>query len=150
RLLRRVGLSEQHLKERAVASFLRQFGDEVVLGEYLDYFVRFVPLLDRMRLPYVVQGHGIDVSASLRNFAMAHQYSAYRSARGILTRSEFHRRRLIDLGLPAEKVRVNRGGVDVRAEMPKRGPESAKRFLALARPSSDPCAARLHQFNAQD
>src|SRR4029077_1308937 len=92
----------------------------------------FVPLLDRMCLPYIVQGHGIDLSASLRKPGIAERYLSYKSARAILTRCEFHRQRLINLGLPAEKIHVNFGGVDVPAQQPKRGLGASKRFLAIA------------------
>ena len=113
--------------------FLRRHGVTLVLGEYLDQFVDFVPLLERMGLPYVVQGHGIDLSAALREPGMAERYLAYKSARAILTRSEFHRQRLIDLGLPPEQVHVNPGGVDVPAQPPQRGSDANKRFLAIGR-----------------
>jgi glycosyltransferase involved in cell wall biosynthesis len=106
---------------------------DVVLGEYLDQFLDFVPLIDRLKLPYVVQGHGIDVSAALRIPGMTERYQAYCSARAILTRSEFHRQRLIEIGLPQDKVHVNPGGVDVPIEVPQREPESARRFLAIGR-----------------
>jgi glycosyltransferase involved in cell wall biosynthesis len=84
-----------------------------------------------MGLPYVVQGHGIDVSASLRKPGMPERYLRYKSARAILTRSEFHRQRLIKLGLPASKIYVNAGGVDVPAQQPQRPPDAYKRFLAI-------------------
>jgi colanic acid/amylovoran biosynthesis glycosyltransferase len=116
-----------------VASFLRRNGVSVVLGEYLDQFVEFVPLLDRLAIPYVTQGHGIDLSASLRKPDVAKSYGAYRSARAVLTRCEFHRQRLIGLGLPAEKVHVNPGGVDLPDEAPVRAPAAAKRLLAIGR-----------------
>ena len=54
-----------------------QHGTTVILGEYLDQFADFIPLLDRMRLPYIAQGHGIDVSAALRKPGMAQRYRAY-------------------------------------------------------------------------
>jgi len=133
RLARRAGLREEGLRDAAVERFLRRHNVDVVLGEYLDQFVDFVPLLDRMRIPYVVQGHGIDLSASLRKPAVAQRYQAYQSARAILTRCEFHRRRLIALGLPANKVVVNPGGIDVPAAAVERGPQAAKRFLAIGR-----------------
>jgi glycosyltransferase involved in cell wall biosynthesis len=133
RLAHRAGRSWRELRANAVASFLRQHGVGVVLGEYLDLFVEFVPVLDRLSMPYVTQGHGIDLSASLRNRDIAKSYGAYRSARAVLTRCEFHRRRLIDLGLPAEKVHVNPGGVDLPDEAPERGPEAGKRLLAIGR-----------------
>jgi colanic acid/amylovoran biosynthesis glycosyltransferase len=131
RLARRAGVPEARLRDAAVARFLRRHGITAVLGEYLDQFLDFVPLLDRMGLPYVVQAHGIDVSAALRNPGMTERYLAYKSARAILTRCEFHRRRLIELGLPAERIHSNPGGVDVPAQPPQRGPNAAKRFLAI-------------------
>jgi len=131
RLTRRLGVSAARLRDTAVERFLRRHRVGVVLGEYLDYFVDFVPLLDRMGLPYIVQGHGIDVSASLRKPGMPERYLRYKSARAILTRSEFHRQRLIKLGLPASKIYVNAGGVDVPAQQPQRTPDAYKRFLAI-------------------
>ena len=90
----------------------------------------FVPLLDCMGVPYIVQGHGIDLSASLRKPGLARRYAAYKSARAILTRCEFHRRRLIALGLPADKIHVNPGGIDIPAATPQRTEHAAKRFQA--------------------
>lgn len=131
RLARRMGVSELRMRDAAVERFLRRHNVTVVLGEYLDEFLDFVPLLNRMGLPYIVQGHGIDVSASLRKPGMAEKYLIYESARAILTRSEFHRQRLIKLGLPASKIHVNFGGVQVPAVPPQRGREASKRFLAV-------------------
>lgn len=133
RLGTRAGLKRERLQEAAIERFLRRHRVEVVLGEYMDQFVEFAPLLDRMGLPYVVQAHGIDVSASLRLPGVADSYQAYRSARAILTRSEFHRQRLISLGLPAEKVHVNPGGVDIPAAAPQRPASAGARFLAVGR-----------------
>lgn len=133
RLARRAGVPETRLRDAAVARFLRRYGVTMVLGEYLDQFVDFVPLLERMGLPYVVQGHGIDLSAALRQPGMAERYLAYKSARAVLTRCEFHRQRLINLGLSPEQVHVNPGGVDVPAQAPIRGPDAYNRFLTIGR-----------------
>lgn len=133
RLARRAGVSDQRLRAHAVERFLRRHRTTVVLGEYLDQFVEFVPLLDRMGVPYVVQGHGIDVSAALRDRRMQERCLAYSSARAVLTRCEFHRQRLIAFGLHADKVRVNAGGVDIPDAIPARTPEAAGRFLAIGR-----------------
>ena len=140
RLAQRAGLSVHRLREAAVERFLAQNRVSVVLGEYLDYFLPFVPLLDRLGLAYVVQGHGIDVSASLKAPGMAERILAYKSAKAVLTRSEFHRRRLIGLGLPPSRVHVNPGGVEVPAVPPQRGADAAKRFLAISvmRPKKAP------------
>lgn len=133
RVARRLGASEIRLRDRAVGRFLRQHHVTVVLGEFLDHFLSFVPLLQRMNIPFVVQGHGIDVSDRLRLPDIKAQYLVYRSARAVLTRSEFHRQRLLGIGLPEEKIHVNPGGVDIPRSVPARGPESAKRFLSLGR-----------------
>ena len=133
RLAVRAGLRREYLLDRAIERFLRRNGVSVVLGEYMDQFVDFVPLLDRMNMPYVVQAHGIDVSASLRLPGVADRYQAYRSARAILTRCEHHRRRLTALGVPAEKIHVNPGGVDIPNVPPKRPASAGSRFLAVGR-----------------
>jgi colanic acid/amylovoran biosynthesis glycosyltransferase len=132
RLACRAGADRGGLLNAAVGRFLRRHRVGCVLGEYLDQFVDFVPLLDRMGLPYVVQGHGLDLSSSIQR-GIGPRYAAYRSAAAILTRCEFHRQRLISLGLPADKIHVNPGGVDIPASMPERGPAAAKRFLAIGR-----------------
>ncbi|HEY1427266.1 MAG TPA: glycosyltransferase [Caulobacteraceae bacterium] len=133
RLAHRAGRSWPMLRAQAIASFLRRHRVDVVLGEYLDQFVEFVPLLERLAIPYVVQGHGIDLSASPRDPAVAGSYRAYGSARAVLTRCEAHRQRLIGLGLPAAVVHVNPGGVELPAIAPERAPDAAKRFLAVGR-----------------
>jgi glycosyltransferase involved in cell wall biosynthesis len=133
RLARRMGIPHATLRDVAMKRFLLRHGVTVALVEFLDEFLDFVPLLVRMGIPYVVQGHGIDVSASLRQPGVAERYLAYKSARAILTRSEFHRQRLINLGLPAEKIHLNVGGVEIPAAPPVRPPSASKRFLAVSR-----------------
>ncbi len=82
RLARRLGASWDGQRDRIVTRFLRRTGATVVLGEYLDQFAEFVPLIDRLGIPYVVQGHGIDLSVSLRDPAKAKLYvQTYQSAR---------------------------------------------------------------------
>lgn len=133
RLAKRAGVSEERLRDGKIREFLRRNEVSVVFGEYLDRFLDFVPLLEQMGVPYVVQGHGIDVSAALRKPATAQSYTVYKSAKAILTRCEFHRQRLIALGLPAEKIHVNPGGIDVPKAPPNREPAATKRFLAVGR-----------------
>ena len=132
RLARRAGRSGSRMRDNTIEGFLREHGVTVVLGEFLDQFAEFVPLLDRMRLPYVVQGHGFDLSVALRDPEMVRRYAVYKSARAVLTRCEFHRRRLIDFGLPRSVVHVNFGGVDVPDELPRRAPNASKRFIAVS------------------
>jgi len=132
RLARRFGRDPRAQRDAAVARFLRLHGVGIVLGEFLDEFVEFVPLLDRLGIPYVAQSHGNDVSAALRRPGVAESYLAFRSARAVLTRCDLHRRRLIELGLPAAKVHVNHGGVKLPEHFPHRPPASGKRLLAIS------------------
>jgi glycosyltransferase involved in cell wall biosynthesis len=132
RLARRFG-AEESLKNAAVAKFLRAHNVTVALGEYLDQFLEFVPVLVKLGVPYVAQGHGIDVSASLRTPGARERYLAYNSARVVLTRCEFHRQRLLGLGLRASTVAVNPGGVDVPMRPISRAQSASKRLLAVGR-----------------
>ncbi len=134
RLLRRAGIDTDKWIEREIIGFLKQHRINVALGEYLDEFMPYVQLLNRLRIPYLVQGHGIDVSAALSKPAVAIAVcETYKSAHVVLTRSEFHRQRLIKLGLPETQVAVNFGGVDVPERPLTRAPSAATRFLAMGR-----------------
>ena len=134
RLARRAGFArEKTTRCCGRAGSCSRHGVSVVLGEYLDQFVDFVPLLDEIGMPYVVQGHGIDLSAALRRPGMAERFAVYHSARAILTRCEYHRQRLIESWPPRGENSCESGGVDVLDLLPRRGPDAAKRFLAIGR-----------------
>jgi colanic acid/amylovoran biosynthesis glycosyltransferase len=133
RLAIRLGFCKKRLFHASLARFLMMHKVNVVLGEYLDEFLPFVGLIEHLRLPYVVQGHGIDVSAWLRQPGAADRLAIYKSARAVLTRSELHRHRLIEMGLPSARVYVNPGGVEVSDCIPFRSPQTHNRFLAIGR-----------------
>jgi glycosyltransferase involved in cell wall biosynthesis len=132
RIAYRLGVPPDRLLDIAIAHFLRRHRVTIVLGEFLDWFVQFIPLLDRLHIPYVAQSHGMDSSAMLRIPEIAKRYLAYRTARAVLTRNALHRSRLIDLGLPSSSVHVNIGGVDVPAVLPARPADANRRFLTIA------------------
>lgn len=131
RLARRIGRSVEAMRAREIEKFLHQHGVNMALGEYLDQSLEYVPIFEKMGIPYVVQAHGYDVSAKLREPGMPERIQVYKSAKAILTRSEFHRRRLIELGLPKDKIHVNFGGVKVPPNPPARGATAGKRLLAI-------------------
>ncbi len=134
RLARRLGFSIDNMIEKKIARFLKAEKINVVLGEYLDDFLPYARLLNKLRIPYIVQGHGIDVSAALLRPGVAEECCAvYQSAGMVLTRSEFHRQRLIKLGLSPERVAVNIGGVQVPDKLQTRPREAGNRFLAVGR-----------------
>jgi colanic acid/amylovoran biosynthesis glycosyltransferase len=121
------------MRRKTVRRFLRKYRVTAVLGEFLDQFAEFVPLINELGLPYVVQGHGIDVSARLRESDVRQKYQVYKSAKAILTRSEIHRQRLVSLGLPLEKIHVNPGGISIPETVAIRSVTARKRLLAIGR-----------------
>lgn len=127
------GDSIDDMAVEAVGRFWRKRGVSVVLGQFMDNFLPYARLAEQMGLPYVVQAHGIDVSASLQQPGMAESYQVYQSAAAILTRSEHQRRRLIEIGLPAHKIHVNPGGVDVPTTLPSAPEGAGHRILAVGR-----------------
>ncbi len=133
RLKRHLGMSEAKMRDKAITAFLLRHNVTVVLGQYLDHLIDYVPILDALKLPYVVQGHGIDVSRALRNDSILERIRRYRSARAILTRCEFHRLRLLSLGFDQKQVFVNPGGVDVPKKVKVKPEGSNKRLLAVSR-----------------
>lgn len=133
RILRRLGIPGTSPRESSVRRFLKRHRVSHVLGEYLDQFIDFVPLMDELRIPYVIQAHGYDISQCLRDPAFVAKISRYRTARAILTRCKFHRIRLIDLGLPPDKIFVNMGGIRTSDQCPMLSESAGVRFLAIGR-----------------
>jgi hypothetical protein len=131
RIARTAGISSAKLRDMAITFFLRRHDVGMVLGEYLGWFLPLIPLMERPGIPYFVQGHGTDLSAALRQSGMTQRYQAYGSARAILTRCEFHRRRLMAIGLPAKRIHVNPDGIDIPPLGLGRPAHAAKRFLAV-------------------
>lgn len=133
RALARLGGSRERLLFGYVRSFLKKHRVTAIMGEFLDQFAGFVPLINDLGIPYIVQGHGVDVSASLRIDAIREQYKIYNTAKAVLTRSHFHRQRLISIGLSADLVHVNPGGIEIPEQLAAKPADGSKRFLAIGR-----------------
>ena len=112
RLARRARVASRELRARAVRRFLRAHKVSMALGEYLDNCIEFVPPAgwDGPSLCRPRPWRGCQRFSALTRDG--ENYLAYSSAKAVLTRCEFHRRHLIDLGLPAGTVHVNPGGVE--------------------------------------
>jgi len=104
-------------ESRVVERFLRQQKVTVALGEYLDFSIDWCHLMDRLKIAYFIQAHGIDVSSYLCDRKRAEEVAYIcRNVAGIFTRSEFHRNRLLEIGFSENKLYVNPGGVTVDQE----------------------------------
>jgi colanic acid/amylovoran biosynthesis glycosyltransferase len=119
-------------EQAAVASFLAEHGVCAVLMEYLDIWLPFVPVLQQARVRAVAHAHGYDVSMRLRDDYWRSAYLAYRDVGAVVTMSQHSRRRLVDLGLPADLVHVVPYGVDV-PEWRDPGPLAQIRILLVGR-----------------
>lgn len=101
------------LRLARVERFLQQHSVKVVMGEYLNRSLPYLKHLKSRGFRVWGHAHGYDVSQVLRSPAKCAAYQWYRHADGVITMSEASRRRLVDIGLPAEKVWSVPYGVDV-------------------------------------
>lgn len=138
RLARKLGLGAKDPTAADYAAqqaecFLRELQVRALLGEYLHWCVEQLPLAQKLGLPLWAHGHGYDVSAQLRETRYQNAYRDFAHAAGVIVVSDFSRRRLIDLGLPANKVHVIPCGTDVPETPARRDPAEITRCLAVGR-----------------
>jgi colanic acid/amylovoran biosynthesis glycosyltransferase len=96
----------------AVADFLAVHDVEVVLVEYLDFADRWFDFLAEREVRVWIRGHGVDLSARLRQAQWRQAYRRYTGAAGIIVPNHVAASALTELGLPPEKVHVVRYSVD--------------------------------------
>ncbi|MDT5027267.1 MAG: colanic acid/amylovoran biosynthesis glycosyltransferase [Micromonosporaceae bacterium] len=116
----------------SVLSFLEQHCVSVVLLEYLDFADRWFEPLHRAGLHIWVRGHGVDLSARLREQRWVTAYRRLAAADGILVPSRHARAILLAIGLPELKVHVVRYPVEV-PPLPHRSDGPDVRCVAVGR-----------------
>jgi glycosyltransferase involved in cell wall biosynthesis len=116
-----------------VADFLRRYGVQAWLGEYLDLSVAWLGAAVQAEVRFYAHAHGVDVSRRLREPGWAKRYLAYNEAAGVITVAEHSRQKLIALGLAAERIHVVPCGVDVPETLPPRPERHEVRCLAVGR-----------------
>ena len=107
-------------RDVTVTRFLRRHGVEVVLTEYLNAGVSWLPLAKRLGLRFFAHAHGYDLSRLFREQEWRQRYRQLEAADGIITVNRIQRDRLISLGIPAHKIHMIPSGVDVPVEPPQR------------------------------
>lgn len=138
RLVRKLGMNgraeaPEQFAELEIERFLREHGVRTVLGEYLHWCVRQLPLARRIGAAFWAHGHGFDVSAHLRNPRYQQAYREFAGIAGVIVVSDHSRRRLIKLGLPAAKLHVIPCGTDVPDAPLHRRETQSVRCLAVGR-----------------
>jgi glycosyltransferase involved in cell wall biosynthesis len=118
---------------KTVQRWLREYGVQVCLGEYLDASLPWLSVAQELGLPFFAHAHGYDVSLRLREPQYQVEYLRYRNGAGVITMSEVSRRRLIDFGLPGERVHAIPYGVDVPERFTERERATPVRLLAVGR-----------------
>lgn len=113
--------------------FLAEHGVETVLAEYLDNSLPWLEITKPLGLRFFAHAHGYDVSNRLRDSEWRRRYLRYRAAAGLITMSEFSRKRLVSIGLPSELIHVVPYGVDVPVSPRVWVPREQVRCLAVGR-----------------
>ena len=99
-----------------VREFLTAHGVEVVLVEYLDLAARWVTALADMPVRIWVRGHGVDLSAALKDDSLLPGYRMLEGrARVMVPNSAAASRLILQAGLRAETVMVVPNHVDAHA-----------------------------------
>ncbi len=115
-------------------AFLQAHRVEVIMSEYLDASLRWLPLAQALGIPFYAHAHGYDISRCLRDKYWQRRYRQELSpAAGIITMNQLSRQRLIDLGIPPEKIHVIPYGVDVPPQPCQRHPQETVKCLAVGR-----------------
>lgn len=108
-----VGLSSLSPVQLSLGRFLERNGVEVVLSEYLDQSLKWLPVARQYGIRFFAHAHGYDVSKSLRDPAIRVNYLRLAQADGIITMSRYSQDRLVEIGLPANKIHVVPYGINV-------------------------------------
>ena len=114
--------------------FIRKHNVGVVLAEYMDQSLPLFRLLRGTGVRFFVHAHGHDMSRCLRQQEYITGYMEYANADGIITISHYGKQRLVDLGLPKERIHVVYNGVDVPECVPPKPAHDGKmRCVAVGR-----------------
>jgi glycosyltransferase involved in cell wall biosynthesis len=118
---------------RATKHFLKRYGVQVILCEYLHYSTEFVGLASELDIPLVAHAHGFDVSRLLRNPAWRARYELLHSARAIVVVSRRQESLLRNLPVDGAKISVIPCGVRVPRAPQLRLRRKARLCLAVGR-----------------
>ena len=95
--------------EVQVERFLCEHKVKVILGEYLHISVPWLPLAQKLGIPFFAHAHGLDVSYCLSQEKEKWQteYLRYNQAAGVIVVNQVMRQRLIALGVAPEIGRAH-------------------------------------------
>lgn len=120
---------------KRVDKFLKKQGVDTLLIEYLNQFVDWVPHAVSAGYRVVAHGHGIDMSAALKDKYQCQRYlEVYSRGVDLVVPSEFAKKRLIEIGLLKQQIHIIPYGVEVSTTpASQKKPGGPCRFLAVGR-----------------
>jgi glycosyltransferase involved in cell wall biosynthesis len=121
------------VKQTATKQFLQEHQVQVILGEFLDLCLPWLPLANELGIPFYTHAHGYDVSERLKSPEWRAKYQQLNQASGIITINQPSRARLIELGIAPEKIAVIHYGVNVPPQPVTRKKKETVRCLAIGR-----------------
>jgi colanic acid/amylovoran biosynthesis glycosyltransferase len=122
------------VQSRIVGKRLRRFRIDVVLANFGPCAVGLLDCCKRLKLPLVAHFHGYDAHGVVEVDYYRDRYRELgRSAAVVIAVSDHMRDALVDIGMPREKIRVLRYGVDTERFSPRFDRALASRFLCVGR-----------------
>jgi glycosyltransferase involved in cell wall biosynthesis/predicted SAM-dependent methyltransferase len=121
--------------EEKVESFLKLHNVTHILVEYGCYGTEIVELNQRkLKLPIFIHFHGGDASAMLKRKEMVEYYNWMgNNVTGIITVAKPMAERLINIGIPHEKVIINHYGIDIPEFIETQSEKSPCHFIFVGR-----------------
>ena len=121
-------------RDSEVTQFLRKHHVSVAMGEYLTFSHQWLEPVRSAGAAYFVHAHGYDVSRALRDPTWRARYLDYNNqAAGVIAVTDNTRRRLVELGIRAERIHVVPCGVEVPPELAARPDKEFVRCVAIGR-----------------
>ena len=96
-----------------VERYLKKNGVQVILSEYLDHSLRWLGVARKLDIRFFAHAHGYDISKNLRDPVLCQKYLRLNEADGVITMSQYSRKKLINIGLDAAKIHVIPYGINV-------------------------------------
>lgn len=121
------------VQKRLLGTFLRDQEIDVVLAEYLDLWVEWVPVLKKFGVRVFVHAHGHDMSARWLDRRWRRLYAEYGRADGIIVVNRSMKQRLESLGLEAGTIHRIPYGVDIPPRAVVRPARRTVHCLAVGR-----------------
>lgn len=132
-LLEKFGWLLPDTKTAAIRKYLKLHNVTVALGEYLDLSLPWLELCRELGIRFYAHAHGYDVSARLREPIWRAEYRRYNLADGIITINQGSKRRLIELGVEADKIHIVPYGIQIPEEAGAPSKGDYIRCLAVGR-----------------